>query len=644
VHGEDGDGRREFRDLLRVLRRRRWIVVVTTVVVVGVAMVASFLQTPVYSAAARMLIQPRPGNSPFEVADGQRSDTAQFIATEIEVLEGEPVQEEVRRRLGSAPPISASAVGTTAVVRIVAEDPDPKVAAAVANAYVEAYITNRRQQGIDESLAAQKEVQGKLDLLQGRIDGLDGQLEALEGEFRTPEGSVAESLQAQRQALVQQQALFKQTLDQQQVNMALITGGAQVVRTAAVPTAPVKPRPVRNGILALAVGLMLGAGRAFMVDYFDDSIESQEDLERITGTVPVMGQVPAVTGWKIKEKPRLVAVEAPQSPAAEAYRALRTAIDFIALDHPMRTLQVTSPNAGEGKTTTLGNLAVTLAMAGKRVVVVCCDLRRPRIHEFFGLTNTVGFTSALLGEVPVQSAVQVVPGIPRLRLLASGPLPPNPSELLSSVRTGHVFAALAAGADIVLIDSPPVLPVTDALVLFRHVDSTLMVFSAGTTTRKAAGAALAKVRQVNGPVIGAVLNGVKSDSGYGYTYAYETGAGAEGGNAGVKDEPARDWSVKGGPRIKRRDGSRRGGSVRRSPGDEAGEAPVRARARKGSPRTLTPGEAAAKAAAARAATGRAAATDGTGGNGAGSNGNLKDPAAGGPPAFGEPPPQKRPAP
>jgi non-specific protein-tyrosine kinase len=531
VLGEETENELELRDYLRVLRRHRVIIVLTVGVVVGLALLVSYLQTPVYAGSARMLIQPRPGITPFDVSNGQSANAAQFVATEIEVIKGEPVQEQVRRQIGSAPPISVRPVGTTSVVQVVAESTDPKRAAAVANAYVEAYIANRRQQGIDESLATQKEVQGQIAILQGQIEALDAQIGATEG-------SVADSLKAQRQAQVQQQALFKQTLDQQQVNMALITGGAEVVRSAAVPSSPIKPTPRRNGVLALVVGSLLGISLAFLVEYLDDSIETQEELERVIGDVPVLGQIPEVAGWKTRDKTQLVAREAPRSPAAEAYRALRTAIDFVGIDHPMRTLQVTSPTAGEGKTTTLANLGVTLATAGKRVVIVCCDLRRPRIHEFFGLSNKVGFTSALVGERPVSAALQDVPGMPRLRVLASGPIPPNPSELLASQRAADVLASLAAEADIVLIDSPPVLPVTDAVVLFRHVDATVMVVGAGSTSRKDVAAALAKVRQINGPLVGAVLNRVKVEPGYGYAYRYQASASPEVKGSAARNEAA----------------------------------------------------------------------------------------------------------
>ena len=278
---------------------------------------------------------------------------------------------------------------------------------------------------------------------------------------------------------MQQQALFKQTLDQLTVDADLASGGAQLVGSAEVPTTPVRPKPMRNGVLALARRAHARAsGWPSSPSTSTTRSRPRRTSSGIAAPVPVIGLIPAVGGWKERDEIQLVSLTDPNSAAAEAYRTLRTAIQFIALDRPMRTLQVTSSNASEGKTTTLANLGVALAKAGQRVILVCCDLRRPRLHEFFGLSNDVGFTSVLLGKVPLSGALQDVPEVPRLRLLASGPLPPNPSELLSSGRTEEVFAALKAEADIVLIDSPPVLPVTDALVLFRQVDATLMVFSA----------------------------------------------------------------------------------------------------------------------------------------------------------------------
>jgi non-specific protein-tyrosine kinase len=298
-------------------------------------------------------------------------------------------------------------------------------------------------------------------------------------------------------------------------------GGANLLTAARAPSRPVKPTPVRNGILALGVGLALGTGLALLFELLDDSIKSKEDLERVVGPLPTLGLIPAIPSWRDREEAVVVSRSDPASPATEAYRTLRTNIQFMGLDHPMRTVQITSCNASEGKTTTIANLGVALARAGQRVIVVCCDLRRPRLNEFFGVPNAVGFTSVLLGDVPLSAALQPAPGEQRLVVLPSGPLPPNPSELLSSKRTIELITALQANSDVVLLDSPPVLPVTDAAVLAARVDATILVATARSTTRKEAARAAELLRQVDAPLVGTVLNGVGDDSGYGYAYKYE---------------------------------------------------------------------------------------------------------------------------
>ena len=237
----------------------------------------------------------------------------------------------------------------------------------------------------------------------------------------------------------------------------------------------------------------------------------------------MIGLIPQIPDWKAKERSRIVSLSDPTSPAAEAYRILRTSIQFLGIERQTRVIQVTSASAQEGKTTTLSNLAVAFASSGLRTVVVCCDLRRPRLHQFFDLDNAVGFTSVLLGNVALSKALQPVPGQDRLLVLASGPLPPNPAELLSSSRAAELLRNLAAQADIVLVDCPPVLPVTDSIVLSQRVDATVLVVSARTTSRKAAHRAAEMLHQVNAPLIGAVLNGVTEQSGYGgYASRYYT--------------------------------------------------------------------------------------------------------------------------
>jgi len=494
------EGELGLRDYLDVLRRRKATIALAVLLVLVPSVVLSLLQTPLYEGRAELLLQSQNSESLFDPTSGIRNDPAREVQNEIRIVKSQAVRAAVRAQLGVAPKVSATPDGPTDLIQVAAKSTDPKLAASLANAYGTAYIEYRRKGAVDDVLASSQQVQSKITDLQKQIDA-------------SPPGGA-------REALVQAQAVFKQKLDQLQVVGALKRGGAQLVTPATVPTNPVSPQPVRSGILALVFGLVLGVGVAVLREFLDDSVKSKEDLQRVAPGLPVLGLIPVVPAWKGKDAPYLVSVADPTSPAAEAYRTLRTSIQFIGLEQPMRTLQLTSANPQEGKTTTLANLAVALARSGQTVAVVCCDLRRPRIHEFFGLSNEIGFTSVLLGKVPLAGAMQEVPEQARLSVLASGPLPPNPSELLSSKRTVEVLGSLQAEYDIVLLDCPPVLPVTDALVLSGRVDATLMVAVAGATTRKEAARAVELLRQVDAPLVGAVLNGVDTEGSYGYAYQY----------------------------------------------------------------------------------------------------------------------------
>lgn len=507
----------ELRDYLRVLQRRKWTVFFAALVVVATALAASLLQTPVYQGTAQILLQSRSTESLFNPNTGQRTDPARLIQTEIQILRSEPVRAEVRRRIGTEASISARPVGQTDVIEVTARSTDPERAAIVANTYAESYIDFRRKQAVEDLIAAGTELQAKVNALQAQIDPLVAQLSAADTRSR-PEAEAR--LQPQITNLTSQQALFKQKLDQLQVDAALKDGGARLVTPATASTTPVEPRPIRTAAVALVVGLIFGMGLAFLFDYLDDSIKSKEDLHRVVHGVPVLGLIPLVAAWKDKEQTQLVSLHEPSSPAAEAYRSLRTSVQFLGLDRPLQIIEVTSASPGEGKTTTLANLGVALARAGQQVIVVCCDLRKPRLHEFFGLSNTIGFTSVLVGDAGLSTALQRVPGMDRLRVLASGPIPPNPSELLASDRAGELLTVLAQQADVVLIDAPPVLPVTDAAVLANRVDATLLVVTANQTTQKHVARAAEILGQVDAPLVGTVLNGVDSEGGYGYEYGY----------------------------------------------------------------------------------------------------------------------------
>ncbi|MGH9156472.1 MAG: polysaccharide biosynthesis tyrosine autokinase [Acidimicrobiales bacterium] len=505
----------ELRDYLRVIRRRKWTIALTAVVIVGAALTAAFLKTPRYRASAELLIAPKVSETLFNPNNGSiYTDPRRAVATEIKVLSSKAVEDAVAEKLGSRPTISATGSPDDDVVTVRAVSVDPERAALIVNTYATEYIDYRRESTVRDILDAQAEIQRKVEEKQGEIDALDAQ--------PGPKDSPARA--AERTSLTNQQNLFRAQLDQLQVGASLNSGGAQLITPAEAPDEPFEPNPVRSGITALAIGLLLGVGLAFLFEYLDDALRTTVDVERATQGLPVLGVIPAVPGWRNQKTTRTVTRSEPNSMAAEAYRSLRTSVQFLGLDSPLHTLQLTSPSSSEGKTTTVANLAVALADAGQRVIVVDCDLRRSRLHEFFGLANTVGITSVLVGDVPLSAALQQAGTDDRLRVLCSGPRPPNPSELLSGQRAIEVLNAIRAEADIVLFDSPPVLPVSDAVVLAARVDATLLVAHVRSTSKKALLRAYEQLRQVDAPVIGTLLNGASGDDGDLYSYGYGYGA------------------------------------------------------------------------------------------------------------------------
>lgn len=526
---QDQPAEQYLREQLRGLRRRKWIVFFSALVVTSAATAAALLQTPMYRTSAEVLLQQRSSESLFGPNTGAAGDS---IGTELVFLTSPAVQDRVRQQIGIVLPVTPSQVSGTNVVSIEAVSSDPVLAAKVVNAYTHAYVEVRKEREIDDLLAGEQVIQKKIDDLQGQIAGYDAQLAGLAASQKQGTGA---DLQAKRDAVVVQQAGYKQQLDQLQLAASLKTGGASVVTTATPPVRPFKPTPLVTGIKGLVVGVIFGVALAALLEFLDDSIKTKDEVERVAPDLPMLALVPPVPSWKDRSKPVVVSLTEPTSVRAEAYRTLRTSVQFMSLDRPMRTIQVTSPLAREGKTTTAANLGVALARAGQRVVILDCDLRKPRLATFFELENERGFTSVLLGDCPLSAALQRVRDVPNLAILSAGPLPPNPSELLSGRRTVEVLVALQATADVVIIDSPPLLPVTDAVVLSGRVDATIVVATAGTTTRRQLHRALEILQQVDAPVVGTVLNRASVDGSYGYYSGYGYNAyGYGGGKAADK--------------------------------------------------------------------------------------------------------------
>jgi capsular exopolysaccharide synthesis family protein len=288
-----------------------------------------------------------------------------------------------------------------------------------------------------------------------------------------------------------------------------------LVEPALTPTAPIRPRTTINVLLGLILGIALGVGLAFLREFMDRSVSTLEELEAAV-EAPVVGAIPP---FKASKQPIPVA-EQPRVAAAEAFRKLRTNFAFLGVDRDSFCCVVTSPSAAEGKSTVTANLAIALAQAGQRVVVIDADLRKPTLHKIFKLPQRVGTTTVLLDHANVNDALQHLgPGLPAV--LTSGSLPPNPSELLGSRRMRQLLSELRAAYEVVLVDCAPLLPVADPMVVSKLADGLLLIARARVTTRDQAKAARAVCAKAGATVFGTVLNAtVAAEGGESAYYSY----------------------------------------------------------------------------------------------------------------------------
>ncbi len=305
-----------------------------------------------------------------------------------------------------------------------------------------------------------------------------------------------------------------------------------VVSPASRPTDQISPRPLRNVGGALALGLLIGVGLALARHHLDTRVKTAEEVSELAGA-PTLGTV--IADPNVPKSP-LIIHDGPYAPRAEAFRKIRTGLQFVDVDRAHKVVLVTSSVAGEGKTTTACNLAITLAQSGKRVLLIDADLRRPRAARYLGLPTGVGLTSVLVGTASLEDAVQPW-GDDLMWVLASGPIPPNPSEMLGSRHMRELLAQLRDEYDLVLIDAPPVLPVTDAATTAAACDGVIVVVRHGSTRREQVTGTVTALRTVDANLLGTVLNLAPARGGE-QSYYQEYGARPEDG---VPQPLPRSW-------------------------------------------------------------------------------------------------------
>ncbi len=529
-------------DYLRILWRRKWLIAAAMVAAASVSLFVSARATPIYSSSSRLLIASQDATV-FGTGGQVFFDPAQ-IETQVQVVTSPAVSAEVAEKLGkeaaAVTGVSAAGVGSTRILQITVNATSATIAAKAATLYANTYADQRRSEAIAASVSLSTKLTAATGAAKQRVDSLDADL-ARAVANKAPASEV-QGIKLQRDAAETSYVLTQQKADQANVDSSLATGGVQVLVKGSVPVTAISPKPKESAALAIALGFLLGVVAAIALDFLDDSVKTVEEVERIVRPLAVLGAIPAIADWRNRDQARLATIEDSSSSVAEAYRSLRTSVQFAGLRREARCLQISSPVAAEGKTTTLANLAVTLSLSGRKVTVVDCDLRRPRVHEFFGLSNEVGFTSVLLGDVPLSGALQRVtlPDGASMQLLASGPLPPNPAELLGTSRVAELIAALRSDSDFVLIDAPPVLPVTDAVVLASRVDGVMLVATAKVTGRRHLNQALRAFQSADSPLLGVIVNGAPINAAYSYDYNYSRTNNGRGRDKSNGQRSARD--------------------------------------------------------------------------------------------------------
>jgi non-specific protein-tyrosine kinase len=472
----------------------------------GVAFVVSGLQPNVYEARAVLVVgQSLTGVNPdySQLLASQRlSTTYASVATTRSMLRSvidELGLPDTPDQLGTR--VRASAASESALLTIAAQDGDPARAAAIANALAgQLMATSTAVQGREADVQAL--VDADLQATQDQIESTQEQVKRL-SDLASPTPEDAARLQTLQGQLISLRSTFATLLS---FSSGSGSNLLMLVDPAVPPVTPISPRPLFNTILAGIVGLALAVAIALAWQILDDTVKSSDDIQAVS-ELPTLGAIMRMPGdRRVGEVHRLAALVYPRSPAAEAFRTLRTNVGFSAVDEPIRTLLVTSSAPGEGKTVIAANLAVAFAQAGRRVLLVDADLRKPGVHAIFSLANARGLTSLLGNEDEALESVTQTTEQDRLWVVTSGPVPPNPAELLGSQRMRAVIDRLRAGYDLVVFDSPPLNAFADSAILGSLVDGALLVVDAGRSRRGALRQSRKNLANASARVLGAVIN------------------------------------------------------------------------------------------------------------------------------------------
>ncbi|MHB8792309.1 MAG: tyrosine-protein kinase domain-containing protein [Thermoleophilia bacterium] len=511
----------DLRKYLGIVWRRKWLVIAIPILVTIVTVGATILfETPKYQSSTELL-QRRSGLDKALLGSDLFQESYQpdrDIQTAAELVQSPAVSSAVREELGvrlnnknPSSYITTSIVKKADILTITATTDDPQLSADIANSYASQYIKWRRD--VDH------------DVLQQARAPLEAQIAATPAEQQETSSF----------------RVLKDKLETLKLVEVMQTGDLEVVKPAAASSIAISPKPARTGVIAFIVSLMATIVGILFVDQLDTKIRNTDQISESLGK-PILATVP-----KMSTNGSLITISNPGGACSEAYRQLKTNIGYMEPDSEIKTIMVTSPQPGEGKSTTIANLAVTMARSGKKVIIIEADLRRPTLSYYFGLENGIGITNAITGSCTFREILQVIEaedltvalpvidgsfgaptmasgqnGIKPIYCATAGPMPPNPGEMAASEKMAALIAEAGEHADIVLIDAPPIGVVGDAASLAANVDGIVLVVRLSQTYKKSLDTMNSFIATMPSNILGVVVtnssaSGSKSD-GYGGYY------------------------------------------------------------------------------------------------------------------------------
>jgi succinoglycan biosynthesis transport protein ExoP len=525
--GSEGHGAATLRDYLHIVRRQKWIILQAVLLVPLAAVLYAWHETPVYQGTATVLLSRQDLADQLTNVQNPAANSNTLVPTQAAVARVPDIARRTIAQLGLGSMTPIQFLQHSSVTQSINADTlgfefrstDPLLAQRAATAYAENYVAYKHALDTASLESARREVAARIQAL------------VAQGDAR---GTLYTSLVEREQQL--------QTLE------ALQTSNATVVQDAQA-AGQVAPRPTRNGVLGLFLGVILGLGLAFLRETLDTRVRSAQEIgERLN--LPLLGRVPEPPKH-LRLENRLSMLEEPSGLHAEAFRVLRTNIEFSVLDSSVRTVMITSAVEQEGKSTTIANLAVALARGGQTVALVDLDLRRPYVEKFFDLGDAPGVTQVALGRATLDEALVHIPIAPikpsaalrprydlnghsngngngssgKLYVLGSGPIPPDPGEFVASHSLTSVLLQLQEFAEVILIDAPPLLRVGDAMVLSAKVDALLLATRMEKVRRPMLTDIHRMVETSPARVLGFVVTGAEAEEGYGYGYGHGYGYG-----------------------------------------------------------------------------------------------------------------------